>query len=153
MPLGAVADDMLLLQRVLDRTAWQGTFCDDPTTFIMTDAEPTLTQLLNQRVRWMVGGQEVLHKNPPLLITSSLIGTFNGILLSFPLLLMRRDLRQVLVYAVVGRSLADALHLGVAALLFRRLALLRYLPLWMVVQIPYTVLLPLYSLSRKWSWK
>ena len=153
MPDGAVADDMLLLQRVVDRTPWRAAFCDDPQTFIVTDAEPTLTQLLSQRVRWMAGGQEVLHNNPALLIISSLIGTFNGILLSFPLLLHRSDLRRALLYAVVGRAIADGVHLGVAALLFGRLALLRYLPLWMIVQIPYTVLLPLYSLSRKWSWK
>ncbi len=153
MPLSAVSDDMLLLQHVLDRTSWRAAFCDDPGTFIMTDAEPTLRQLLNQRVRWMAGGREVLQHNPALLITSSLIGTFNGILLGFPLLLVRRDLRRALLYAVIGRAFADALHLGVAAVLFRRVALLRYLPLWSIVQIPYTVLLPLYSLSRRWSWK
>ncbi len=153
MPLSAVADDMLLLQHVLDRTSWRAVFCDDPRTFIETDAEPTLRQLLNQRVRWMAGGQEVLQHNPALLITSSLIGTFNGVLLGFPLLLMRRDLRRALLYALAGRAFADALHLGVAAVLFRRVALLRYLPLWSLVQIPYTVILPLYSLSRKWSWK
>lgn len=153
MPVGAVADDMLLLQRVVDRTSWRAVFCGDPRTFIATDAEPTLRQLLNQRVRWMAGGQEVLHNNPALLIISSLIGTFNGILLSFPVLLHRRDLRRALLYAIVGRAIADGIHLGVAAMLFGRLSLLRYLPLWMIIQVPYTVLLPLYSLSRKWSWK
>ncbi len=153
MPLGAVADDMLLLQRVIDRTSWRVVFCDDPRSFVMTDAEPTLRQLLNQRVRWMAGGNEVLRDNPALLTTSSMIGMFNGILLSFPILMLRQDLRRTLLYAVLGRTLADALHLGVAAVRFRQVGLLRYLPLWSLGQIPYTVVLPVYSLLRTWSWK
>jgi cellulose synthase/poly-beta-1,6-N-acetylglucosamine synthase-like glycosyltransferase len=153
MPLGAVADDMVMLQQVLDHTDWRVVFCDDERAFITTDAEPTLELLFNQRVRWMAGGQEVLRHNPALLTTGMLIGTLNGILMSFPLLLGRRDLRRALLYAVVGRTLADALHLGVAAVHFRRVELLWYLPLWILLQIPYTTLLPLYSASRKWSWK
>jgi hypothetical protein len=53
----------------------------------------------------------------------------------------------------MGRTVADALHLGVAAVRFRRVDLLWYMPLWSLLQIPYTVLLPVYSASRKWSWK
>lgn len=152
-PPGAVADDMVLLQRVLDRTAWRVRFCDDPRAFVTADAEPTLRQLLNQRVRWMAGGQEVLRHNPALLATSTLIGLFNGILLGFPLFLFRCDLRRILLQALLWRVLADALHFGVAAVRFRRVDLLRYLPLWIVLQLPYTLCLPLYSLLRKWSWK
>lgn len=153
MPLGAVADDMLLLQRVIDRTPWRVVFCDDPRAFVTTDAEPTLRQLLNQRVRWMAGGNEVLRDNPALLTTSSLIGMLNGILLSFPVLIIRPELRRTLLCAVLVRTFADALHLGVAAIRFREVALLRYLPVWSLVQIPYTVVLPVYSLLRRWSWK
>jgi hypothetical protein len=41
----------------------------------------------------------------------------------------------------------------VAAARFRRWDVLRYLPLWLLLQLPYTIAVPLYSLSRKWSWK
>jgi len=153
LPLGAVADDMLLIQQVLDKTNWRVVFCDDPRTFVSTAAEPSLKQLLNQRVRWMAGGQEVLRNNRALLGTSMLIGMLNGMLLSFPVLLHRRNLRRALVQAVVGRIAADALHLSVAAARFRRWDVLRYLPLWLLLQLPYTIAVPLYSLSRKWSWK
>jgi hypothetical protein len=47
----------------------------------------------------------------------------------------------------------DLLHLGVAAVRFRCLPLLRFLPLWSVLQIPYTLAMPLLALVRKWSWK
>ncbi|HEX6291383.1 MAG TPA: glycosyltransferase [Herpetosiphonaceae bacterium] len=150
---GAVADDMVLLQHVLDRTVWRVAFCDDPGTFVSTTAEPTLRQALDQRVRWMAGGQEVLRHNPALLATSLLIGLLNGLLLSFPILLARRDLRRALAQALLGRALGDAVHLGVAAARFRRWDLLRYLPLWIVLQVPYTVLLPVYSSVSNWSWK
>ena len=153
LPHGAIADDMLLLQRVVDHTGWRAVFCDDPQAFIYTDAEPTLGLLQQQRLRWMAGGHEVLRHNPTLLTVSSLIGTFNGMLIGFPLFLVRRDLRRALLYAVLGRALADALHLGIAAVRFRCLPQLRFLPLWSILQIPYTLLLPLYALRRRWSWK
>lgn len=153
MPSGAVADDMLLIQRVLSNTEWQVAFCDDERAFIRTTAEPVLTDLLDQRTRWMAGGQEVLRDNLPLLVSSSLIGTLNGMLLGFPLWLTRHSLRRVLLLSVIMRVLADLLHFGVAAVRFRRVGLLRYLPLWILVQPPYTVGLPLYSLLRGWSWK
>lgn len=153
MPPGAIADDMLLIQRVLSDTDWQIAFCDDEQAFIGTAAEPELTDLLDQRTRWMAGGQEVLRDNLPLLVSSTLIGMLNGMLLGFPLWLTRRSLRRVLLLSVVMRVVADLLHFGVAAVRFRRVGLLRYLPLWILTQPPYTVGLPLYSLVRGWSWK
>lgn len=153
MPSGAVADDMLLVQRVLNETDWRVVFCDDPQAFIATAAEPTLAALLQQRARWMAGGGEVLQQNKPLLVASTLIGLLNGMLLGWPLWLRRTDLRRHLLLSVAVRVLADLLHFGVAATRFRRVALLRYLPLWLLIQPPYMVGLPLYSLSRRWSWK
>jgi cellulose synthase/poly-beta-1,6-N-acetylglucosamine synthase-like glycosyltransferase len=153
MPTGAVGDDMVMLQRVLDRTSWRVVFCDDPGAFVATAAEPTLGQAFDQRVRWMAGGQEVVRHNPALLATSTVIGFLNGLLLSFPLFLTQRSLRRALIQAVLGRTIADVVHLGAAAARFRRWKLLRYVPLWIVLQVPYTVLMPLYSTLRRWSWK
>jgi cellulose synthase/poly-beta-1,6-N-acetylglucosamine synthase-like glycosyltransferase len=153
MPPGVVGDDMVLLQQVLDRTGWRVVFCDDPGAFIATAAEPTLRQAFDQRVRWMAGGQEILRHNPALLATSTLIGMINGLLLSFPCFLTRRGLRRALVQAIVGRVVADTIHLGTAAARFKQWRLLRYLPLWMLLQAPYSLLVPLYSMLRSWSWK
>lgn len=154
MPSGAIADDMLLIQRVLSQTDWRVVFCDDPGAFIATAAEPTLRDLLHQRARWMAGGQEVLSQNLPLLAASTIIGTLNGILLGFPLMLRPRRLRRLLLLALAVRTLVDLLHFGLAARRFRRGELLRYLPLWSLVQPPYMLGLPLYNLiGRGWSWK
>lgn len=153
MPAGAVADDMLLIQRVLNQTDWRVAFCDDPLAFIATAAEPSLRQLLDQRARWMAGGQEVLHQNVPLLVASSIIGMLNGILVCFPLLLRPRRMRRILLLSIFVRALVDLLHFGVAAVRFRRVGLLRYLPLWLLAQPPYMIGLPLYNLGRDWSWK
>lgn len=153
MPSGAVADDMLLIQRVLDRTGWRVAFCDDPRAFVSTAAERSVEDLLHQRLRWMAGGKEVLHRNPLLLFTSSLIGLSNGLLLSAPFLWLRRDLRRGVVALVVGRVLADLLHLGVAAPRFGATRRLQYYPLWLALQAPYSVLLPLVSFTQHWTWK
>jgi poly-beta-1,6-N-acetyl-D-glucosamine synthase len=152
MPRGAIADDMLLLQRVLDQTAWRAAFCDDSRAFMTTPAEPTLKQFLNQRARWMAGGTEVIGRNWPLLFCSSLIGMINGLMLCAPFLLLRRHLRRPALVMMAGRVLADLLHLGLAARRLRATDLLRYLPLWIVAQLPYTVALPIYSRLASWGW-
>jgi poly-beta-1,6-N-acetyl-D-glucosamine synthase len=153
MPPGAVADDMLLLQRVIDRTGWRVAFCDDQRAFITTDAEPTLKRLLQQRVRWIAGGGDVIQDNPALLATGVIIGTFNGMLLGAPWFWQQPHLRRALLQALALRALADALHFGVAAARFHRPDLLLYLPLWSVIQIPYTQVLPMLSLVGRWKWK
>jgi cellulose synthase/poly-beta-1,6-N-acetylglucosamine synthase-like glycosyltransferase len=152
MPRGAIADDMLLLQRVMDQTAWRAVFCDDSRTFISTPAEPTLKRLLQQRARWMQGGSEVIGRNWPLLATSTLIGAANGLMLFVPLFLALRALRWPAIALIAGRAAGDLLHLGIAARRLRATHLLRYLPLWIVVQLPYTLILPIYSRVANWSW-
>lgn len=154
IPSGLVADDMALIQRVLSETDWRVAFCDDPRAFVSTAAEPTLRAALDQRRRWMAGGQQVLGQNLPLLLAGTIIGMFNGMLLAAPLFFRSRAWRRVVLLSSIARLAADGVHLGVAAARFRRGGLLRYLPLWILAQLPYSLALPLANLlGRSWSWK
>ncbi|WP_026370802.1 glycosyltransferase [Kallotenue papyrolyticum] len=152
LPRGAVADDMLMLQQILERTTCRAAFCDDPRARVTTPAEPTLQRLLAQRARWMTGGAEVLWRNPPLLALSSLIGLSNGLLLCAPLLWRRPALRRATATLLGGRVLADALHLAIAARHFGALRLLPFLPVWLIAQALATAVLPLYSRLSGWRW-
>lgn len=152
LPRGAVADDMLMLQQILERTTCRAAFCDDPRAWVTTPAEPTLHRLLAQRARWLTGGAEVVWRNPPLLVISTLIGLSNGLLLCAPLLWRRPALRRATAALLGGRVLADALHLGSAARRFGALRLLPLVPVWIVVQALATALLPLYHRLAGWRW-
>jgi cellulose synthase/poly-beta-1,6-N-acetylglucosamine synthase-like glycosyltransferase len=149
----AVADDMALIQRIIDQTGWRIAFCDDRRAHVRSAAEPTAKRLIDQRTRWIKGGQDVFWRNWSLMIISTSLGLFNGILTSFPLLLHRRDLRQALKQAVVLRVCVDLLHFAVAATRFGRIELLPYFPLWLLVHIPTTMLQPLLSIRRSYAWK
>lgn len=153
MPVGAVADDMLLLQSVWNDGRWRVVFGDDRRSYVKSHAQPTVQQFLHQRLRWMTGGQEVLQHNIALLTTSALIATVNGMLLGFPLFFLRPRWRRRLRRLIIARLGADLLHLGVAAWRFRETTQLRYFPLWLPAHMLGSNILSLYSLWAKWSWK
>jgi cellulose synthase/poly-beta-1,6-N-acetylglucosamine synthase-like glycosyltransferase len=153
LPQDVVSDDMALIQRITDHTTSRVAFCDAPQATVRSAAEPTVRQFIDQRLRWVAGGQDVLHRNWPLLAISTLLGLFNGMLLSFPVFLVRRRWRRVFVQSLALRVAADLLSYGVAARRMGGLALLRHFPAWFPVQILSTNFLPLLSVVRRWSWK
>jgi cellulose synthase/poly-beta-1,6-N-acetylglucosamine synthase-like glycosyltransferase len=153
LPPEAVSDDMALIQQIIDHTSYRVAFCDDPHATVRSPAEPTAQQAIVQRMRWMGGGQDVLHRNWPLLVLSGTIGMFNGMLLAFPLLLTRRSLRRALTRSVLVRIAVDLISYGVVAWRVRRLDLLRYFPLWLPVQIVWTNVLPILNSIGRWTWK
>ncbi len=147
-----VGEDMGLIQHVIERTPWRVAFCDDQHAFICSPAEATVARLVNQRARWMKGGNTVLLRNAPLLMVSMSIGVFNGILTFFPVLLSR-DLRRALGEALALRLSADLFHFGLAAWRFKRMGLLRFFLPWLLVHIPATLFQPLLGLHRSLTWK
>lgn len=152
-PKDIMSDDMALIQRVVDRTAYRVAFCDDRQAVVRSAAVPTLRQFIDQRLRWFAGGNDVLHRNVPLLLISSTLGMFNGVLLTFPVFLLRPYWRRVLVQALALRLATDLISYGIVAQRVGRPELLRFFPLWFPVQIISTNLLPLLSMMRGWSWK
>lgn len=153
LPSHVIADDMALVQQIKDRTACRIAFCDDPGAIVRSPALPTWRAAVNQRLRWMGGGQDVLHRNRLLFVVSMTIGLFNGMLLGFPLFLRTARLRRSLGRALSLRLVVDLLAYGVAARRVRHVGLLRYFPLWLPVQIVWTNLLPILSSIRGWRWK
>jgi cellulose synthase/poly-beta-1,6-N-acetylglucosamine synthase-like glycosyltransferase len=153
LPLDVISDDMSLLQRVLDHTACRVAFCDDPQAVVRSAAVPTVKQFIDQRLRWFAGGNDVLHRNWPLLTISMTLGLFNGMLLAFPIFLLRPTWRRALVQAFTLRVVADAVSYGIAARRLGPRKVLRYFPVWLPVQMLSTNLLPLLGAVRRPSWK
>jgi len=153
LPPNVIADDMALVQQIADATTCRIAFCDDPGAVVRSAALPTWRAAVNQRLRWMGGGQDVLHRNRLLFVVSMTIGLFNGMLLGFPLFLRTPRLRRSLGRALALRLIVDLLAYGVTAWRVQHVGLLRYFPLWLPVQIAWTNVLPLLGLVRHWRWK
>ncbi len=147
-------DDVLLLQLVRKYTPHKIVFAADPRTFVVSRPQPTVKAFINQRKRWASNGGyqiklnfgfflfllEVLLFNAALfagLISAFLSGTFIAPMLTFLLV------RILLELAIAAR----------AALYFRRTDLLKYFPLWFIVQIPYIVGVGLAGTFGKFQWK
>jgi cellulose synthase/poly-beta-1,6-N-acetylglucosamine synthase-like glycosyltransferase len=153
LPPNVIADDMALVQQIADLAAWNIAFCDDPGAVVRSPAVPTIKEAVNRQLRWMHGGGDVLLRNWPLLLISSTIGMFNGMLLGFPLFLRTPHQRRSLRRALLLRLVVDLLAYGMMARRVGNLGMLRHFPLWLFVQIVWTNVLPLLSLVRRWRWK
>lgn len=149
LPPGVTADDMPMVEQVCTRTGWRVAFCTSPAGHAASDAEPTWRRLISQRARWMNGGGDVLRRNSALLATGTILGLHNSLLFCFPLLLKRRATREALLRMVAVRLLADLLHLGATSARIGNARRLWLLPLWVLTQAPYAMLLPLLGMGQK----
>jgi hypothetical protein len=100
-------------------------------------------------VRWFSGGGEVLHRNGALLATGTILALHNSLLFCFPLLLKRRSTREALLRMLLVRLLADLVHFGATSARVGNLRRLWLLPLWILTQAPYAMLLPLLGMGQK----
>jgi cellulose synthase/poly-beta-1,6-N-acetylglucosamine synthase-like glycosyltransferase len=153
LPPTVIADDMALVQQIADRTSCRIAFCDEPGAAVRSPAVPTPREAINRQLRWMHGGGDVLHRNWPLLVISTTLGLFNGMLLGFPLFLRTARLRRSLGRALVVRLITDLITYGITARRVGNPGMLRYFPVWLPVQIVWTNVLPLLALVRRWRWK
>lgn len=146
LPAGVTADDMPMIEQVRALKRWRVAFCTSPAGHASSNAEPTVRRLLRQRIRWMGGGGEVLHRNVALLATGSILGLYNSLLFCAPLLLRRRSNREALLRMLAVGLLADLVHFGATSARIGRPQRLWLLPLWGLLQAPYAMSLPLLGL-------
>jgi len=149
LPPDVTADDMPMIEQVRTRTEWRVAFCPSPAGHASSFAEPTLRRLMSQRVRWFSSGGEVLHRNSALLVTGTILALHNSLLFCFPLLLKRRSTREALLRMLLVRLLADLVHFGATSARVGNLRRLWLLPLWILTQAPYAMLLPLLGMGQK----
>lgn len=146
-------DDVLLLQLVRRQTNWKIVFAFDPRAYATTEPEKTLSALLNQRRRWASNGVYQFFLNQPFFLYALNTFTLNLlILLGVPAGLFNGGLGLVGA-AFAAKALAELTLLLRAGQLFGRLDLLRVYPLWVVLQIPYVVLVGVGGTFGNFTWK
>jgi len=147
-------DDVLLLQLIRKFTNWKVRFAPLPGAFNWTEPEKTLKSFLNQRKRWASNGSYQIKLN---------LGFFFFIVCTF--------LMNVIVifgspiYALIYQSITipllslllkffiEFLITLKAASVYRRLDLLKYFPIWTVVQMPYVIFTGLMGSLGHFIWK
>ena len=146
-------DDVLLLQLVRRQTHWKIVFAFDPRAYATTEPEKTLSALLNQRRRWASNGVYQFFLNQPFFLYALNTFTLNLLILAgFPAALFGGGMSLV-ASAFAAKALAELVLLLRAGQLFGRLDLLRVYPLWVVLQIPYVVLVGIGGTFGNFTWK
>ncbi len=146
-------DDVLLLQLVRRQTHWRIVFAFDPRAYATTEPEKTLSALLNQRRRWASNGVYQFFLNQPFFLYALNTFTLNLLILAgFPAAFFGGGMSLV-ASAFAAKALAELVLLLRAGQLFGRLDLLRVYPLWVVLQIPYVVLVGIGGTFGNFTWK
>lgn len=147
-------DDVLLLQLVRKYTNHRIVFAADPRTYAVSQPQPTVKDFINQRKRWASNGGYQIRLNfvfflfllQVLLFNAALfVGIVSAVLFGEYLVLM-----LALLSARVLLELIIAIR---STLYFGRADLLKYFPLWFIMQIPYIVGIGLAGTFGKFQWK
>ncbi len=147
-------DDVLLLQLIHRKTKWKIRFAPSPDAYNITHPETTLRGFFNQRKRWASNGsyQFVLNKLFFLICINALfMNLFSFALLPWALF-TGYDVTRI-VGCLLIKALAEFAIVLSGAMLHQRADLLKYFPVWYVLQIPYVIYAGLFGNIGQFVWK
>jgi len=147
-------DDVLLMQLVKGMTHCRIVFAADPRAYAVSQPQPTLRSLINQRKRWASNGAYQLFLNPIFFGYLLLVLLFNAACAVGPVAaLITREQFTTMLGCIAARVLLEAVISYRSAIYFNRMDLMKYFPLWFLVQIPYIVGVGIAGTFGRFSWK
>ncbi|MBN1465720.1 glycosyltransferase [candidate division KSB1 bacterium] len=147
-------DDVLLLQLIRKYSKMKIIFAADPAAFAVSEPQPTLKALINQRKRWASNGIVQLKLNIIFFLYLLQVLLFNAMLLvALVAALCTGQHLDLVLGCVTVRVVSEFAFALKSALYFKRTDLLKYFPLWFIIQIPYIVGIGLAGTFGKFQWK
>jgi len=147
-------DDVLLLQLIHRNTKWNIRFAPHQDSFNYTYGEKSVLRFLSQRNRWASNGSYQLKLNK--LFFLILLNTFMmNVLMLFSILfslILPQQVPLILGSLLIKMMVEFAVILRGAAI-YQRRDLIRYFPLWSLLEIPYIVLIGTTGNFGKFRWK
>ena len=147
-------DDVLLLQLVRKHTRHKIVFAGDTRTFVVSKPQPTLMDLVNQRKRWASNGGYQLKLNITFFLYLLQVLLFNlSLFVGLVAAIVSDSFLTTMITFLAVRILLEFSISLMSTLYFKRTDLLKYFPLWWIVQIPYIVSVGLAGTFGKFQWK
>ncbi len=147
-------DDVLLLGLIHTLTNWKIRFAHSEKAFNWTHPEKTLRDFLNQRKRWASNASIQLKLNKTFFIFLSVMLVINAVFfIGIPIYLFRGlSLATPLccLFAKIGVEFLMTLSAGIR---YKRLDLIKYFPLWVIVQIPHVAFTGVIGTFGRFNWK
>jgi cellulose synthase/poly-beta-1,6-N-acetylglucosamine synthase-like glycosyltransferase len=147
-------DDVLLLQLVRTYTKWKILFASAPDAFAASAPISTLSGFFNQRKRWASNGSYQIRLNIPFFFYLLLVFLYSTIMLiGLPLSIITGTAAGVFMAAISIKLVMEGLVALRGAAIFKRKDLVRYFPMWFLLQIPYIVVIGLLGTFTNFKWK
>ncbi len=147
-------DDVLLMQLIRKYTDYRIVYASDAPSFAISEPQPTLESLINQRKRWASNGAYQLKLNPMFFMYLMQVLLFNAALLvGIPAALIVGKYLNVMLLCLFLRVLFEYAIALRSAFYFNRTDVLKFFPLWFVSQIPYIVGVGIAGTFGKFNWK
>ena len=147
-------DDVLLLQLIHKYTDYKTVFATDEKCYAISKAQPTFDDFINQRIRWASNGSYQVYLNLPFFIYLLLVYAFSlaivaaWIAAAFSLLPVALPIAVLLL-----KFFTDGAITLKSAYFFHRRDLLKWFPLWFMVQLPYVVYVGFKGTFGNFKWK
>jgi len=147
-------DDVLFLQLVKGQTPWRIVFASSEKAFNTSAPEKTLRDLFNQRKRWASNSSYQIYLNKFFFLILLVVFLFNLSLMVAPLycIITGRAISSLLV-ALGLKMFSEFIVILKGGAFFHRLDLVKYFPLWFLLQIPYVVFAGLWGTFGGFTWK
>lgn len=147
-------DDVLLMQLVKKYTSYKIVFAADSRSWAFSAPQPDLVSFINQRIRWASNGSYQLFLNIPFFAYLLLYYVFSFYIM-FGLIwsLFLHQHLEIFLAGLLIKLLADFAITLKSARLFQRTDLLKYFPVWFLVQLPYIVYVGFMGTFGSFKWK
>jgi cellulose synthase/poly-beta-1,6-N-acetylglucosamine synthase-like glycosyltransferase len=147
-------DDVLLLQLVRKLTTWRIVFAHSTHTFNSSQPQKTLKDLVNQRTRWASNASYQFSLNKTFFFYLIVVFLVNTLLcFGLPISLLIQTGSAKLLKCFIVKACAEFIIALRAAHIFNRMDLLKYFPVWVLLQIPYVLIAGLLGILGKFNWK
>jgi len=147
-------DDVLLLQLVYTQTNWNIRFAPSKQTFNHTEPEKTVRGFLNQRKRWASNGSYQFKLNKLffiIVVDTFLVNLFS--LIGIILAPCSGKYFFTILCFLSYKLIIEFLIIKIGARVYQREDLVKFFPIWALLQIPYVVLVGGLGNMTKFIWK
>lgn len=147
-------DDVLLLQLIKKKTNWKIRFSASPESFNWTPPEKTVKSFLNQRKRWASNGSYQFHLNKFFFLFIVTVFLLNlAVVFGTPIYYFINHSVTIPVACLAVKFFVEMMVAIKGGLVYRRTDLLKYFPVWAVVQMPYVIFTGLLGSLGHFIWK
>jgi cellulose synthase/poly-beta-1,6-N-acetylglucosamine synthase-like glycosyltransferase len=147
-------DDVLLLQLIRKYSDWKIRFASSEQAFNWTQPEKTFQSFFNQRKRWASNGSYQMRLNIGFFIFILVVFLMNVvIILGSPIyFLIYHSVRLPLLCLLTKLLIELAIALK-GSVVYQRIDLMKFFPVWAIVQMPYVILTGLMGSLGRFIWK